>query len=249
MPQQVSDSGPVAVVTGGSGGIGRACAMRLGRDGFTVVVHFGSDGLQANAVVADVRNAGGKAVALQGDVADEAAMARVFDTAETEFGGVDVVVHTAARNLPALLADLDLSVLDSVHRTNIRGTFVVDQQAVRRVRPGGALINFSSSVLGTPRPGFGPYAASKGAVEALTLILAHELRGRDVTVNTLAPGQTETESFRNWNSQADIERFIDAIPLGRLAQPSDIADVVAFLASPQGRWINGQVIRANGGLL
>jgi 3-oxoacyl-[acyl-carrier protein] reductase len=249
MLEHGSDSQLVAIVTGGSGGIGRACAARLAHDGFAVVVNFGSNSDQAATVVADIVGAGGTALAAQGDVADEAAMARVFDTAEDEFGGVDVVVHTAARQIHSLLVDLDLVVLDSLHRTNIRGTFVVDQQAARHVRPGGAIINFSSSVLGTARPGFGAYAASKGAVEALTLTLAHELRSRDVTVNTVAPGQTETESFRNWNSQADIERFIGAIPLGRLAQPADLANVVVFLASPQGRWINGEVIRANGGLL
>ncbi len=249
MPERGNASRRVAVVTGGSGGIGHACTARLARDGFAVVVNFGSNSAQAGTVVAEIRDAGGTAVTAQGDVADEAAMARVFDTAENEFGGVDVVVHTAARQFPSLLVDLDLTVLDSLNRTNIRGTFVVDQQAAHRVRFGGAIMNFSSSVLGTSRPGFGPYAASKGAVEALTLILAHELRGRDVTVNAVAPGQTETETFRNWNSQTDIERFIDAIPLGRLAQPADIANVVAFLASPQGHWINGQVIRANGGLL
>jgi 3-oxoacyl-[acyl-carrier protein] reductase len=249
MPHQVSDYQPVAVVTGGSGGIGRACTARLASDGLAVIVNFGSNGAQADTMVAKIRDAGGTALAAQGDVADEAAMARVFDTAENEFGGVDVVVHTAARQSPSLLVDLDLAVLDSLHRTNIRDTFVVDQQAARRVRSGGAIINFSSSVLGTARPGFGAYAASKGAVEALTLTLAHELRGRDVTVNTLAPGQTETDGFRDWNSQADIERFVAAIPLGRLAQPADIANAVAFLASPQGHWINGQVIRANGGLL
>jgi 3-oxoacyl-[acyl-carrier protein] reductase len=247
MPEQVNPWQRVAVVTGASGDIGRACAARLARDGFAVMVNFGSG--QADAVVADIRGVGGAASAAQGDVADEAAMAHVFDRAENDFGGVDVVVHTAARQTPSLLVDLDLAVLDSLHRTNIRGTFVVDQQAARRVRSGGAIVNFSSSVLGTSRPGFGAYAASKGAVEALTLTLAHELRGRDVTVNTVAPGQTETESFQKWNSQADIERFIDAIPLGRLGQPADAANVVAFLASPQGRWINGQVIRANGGLL
>jgi 3-oxoacyl-[acyl-carrier protein] reductase len=183
------------------------------------------------------------------DVADEAGMAAVFDRAADEFGGVDVVVHTPARNIPTPLVDLDLSELDSMHRTNIRGTFVVDQLAARRIRPGGAIINFSTSALGAALPGFGAYAASKGAVEALTLILAHELRGRDVTVNVVAPGQTVTDACLANTTEADRDRFAQAIPLGRLAQPADIAEVVAFLAGPHGRWINGQVIRANGGLL
>lgn len=249
----MTGSGPMSaravVVTGGSGGMGRACSVRLAHDGFAVIVHFGSNGDEADGVVDDIRRMGGIALAVQADVADEHAMARVFERAESEFGRVDVVVHTAARNIPSRLVDLDLNVLDSLHRTNIRGTFIVDQQAARRVRPGGAIINFSSSVLGTARPGFGAYAASKGAVEALTLILAHELTGRNVTVNSVAPGQTVTDTFVGLHSVADIESFSAAIPLGRLAEPGDIANVVAFLASPEGHWVNGQVVRANGGIL
>ncbi len=243
------DSSRVAVVTGGSGGIGRACALRLARDSFSVVINFGSNSAKADQAVADIHGIGGAAVAAKGDVADEAAMAAVFDRAEAEFGGVDVVVHTAARKVRSLLVDLDLAVLDSLYRTNIRGTFVVDQQAARRIRSGGAIINLSSSVLQAGLPTFGAYTASKGAVEALTLILARELKGRDVTVNAVAPGQTATDTFLSLQSEAEIQRGVDAIPLGRLAQPADIANVVAFLAGPDGHWINGQVIRANGGLL
>lgn len=247
MAHQVSSR--VAVVTGGSGGIGRACALRLARDSFSVTINFGSNSAKADQTVADIRSIGGAAVATKGDVADEAAMAAVFDRAEAEFGGVDVVVHTAARNVRSLLVDLDLAVLDSLYRTNIRGTFVVDQQAARRIRSGGAIINLSSSVLQAGLPTFGAYTASKGAVEALTLILARELKGRDVTVNAVAPGQTATDTFLSLQSEAEIQRGVDAIPLGRLAQPADIASVVAFLAGPDGHWINGQVIRANGGFL
>lgn len=247
MAHQVSSR--VAVVTGGSGGIGRACALRLARDSFSVMINFGSNSAKADQAVADIRSIGGAAVAAKGDVADEAAMAAVFDLAESEFGGVDVVVHTAARNVRSLLVDLDLAVLDSLYRTNIRGTFVVDQQAARRIRSGGAIINLSSSVLQAGLPTFGAYTASKGAVEALTLILARELKGRDVTVNAVAPGQTATDTFLSLQSEAEIQRGVDAIPLGRLAQPADIASVVAFLAGPDGHWINGQVIRANGGFL
>jgi 3-oxoacyl-[acyl-carrier protein] reductase len=239
----------VAIVTGGSRGIGRACAARLARDGMAVVVNFASNTEEADAAVAEIRDAGGNAMALRADVADEAAMAEVFDQAETQFGGVDVVVHAAASMSLAPLVDLDLAVLDRMHRTNIRGTFVVDQQAARRLRPGGAIINFSTSVLGTSLPTYSAYAASKGAVESLSMILARELRGRDVTVNAVAPGPTATDLFLRGKEDAEIRRFADAIPLGRLGQPADIADVVAFLAGPGGHWINGQLIRANGGLV
>jgi 3-oxoacyl-[acyl-carrier protein] reductase len=149
----------------------------------------------------------------------------------------------------APIVDLDLDVLDSVYRTNIRGTFVVDQLAARRLRRGGSIINFSTSVVGTSFPTYGAYAASKGAVEVLTLILARELRGRDVTVNAVAPGPTATDLFLDGKSDEQVQQLAHAVPLERLGQPSDIADIVAFLAGPAGHWINGQVIRANGGLV
>ncbi|WP_281919362.1 SDR family oxidoreductase [Nocardia sputorum] len=242
-------SARVAVITGGSRGIGRACAERLAADGFAVVLNFASNAAEADDTAEAIRGAGGVAVTAQGDVADESAMAEVFDRAESEFGGVDVVVHAAGRMQLAPLVDLDLAVLDSTYRTNIRGTFVVDQQAARRLRSGGAIINFSTSVVGTAFPTYGAYAASKGAVEALTMILARELRGRDVTVNAVAPGPTATDLFLDGKDDAAIQRLADAVPLQRLGTPADIAAVVAFLAAPQGHWVNGQVIRANGGLV
>ncbi|WP_159841128.1 SDR family oxidoreductase [Nocardia sp. CY41] len=242
-------SARVAVVTGGSRGIGRACAERLAADGFAVVVNFASNAAEADNTAEAIRGAGGVAMTAQGDVADESAMVAVFDRAESEFGGVDVVVHAAGRMQLAPLVDLDLAVLDSTYRTNIRGTFVVDQQAARRLRPGGAIINFSTSVVGTAFPTYGAYAASKGAVEALTMILARELRGRDVTVNAVAPGPTATDLFLDGKDDATIQRLADVVPLQRLGTPADIAAVVAFLAGPQGHWVNGQIVRANGGLV
>lgn len=239
----------VAVVTGGSRGIGRACAERLAGDGFAVVLNFASNAAEADSAAEQIRGAGGVVLTAQGDVADESAMAAVFDRAESEFGGVDVLVHAAGRMQLAPVAELDLAVLDSLHRTNIRGTFVVDQQAARRLRPGGAIVNFSTSVVGTAFPTYGAYAASKGAVEALTMILARELRGRDVTVNAVAPGPTATDLFLDGKDDDAIARLADAVPLRRLGTPADIAAVVAFLAGSDGHWVNGQIIRANGGLV
>jgi len=239
----------VAIVTGGSRSIGRACAVRLARDGYAVVINFATNHEEADKAVAEVAGAGGRAVAAQGDVADEHEMAGVFDVAAEHFGHVDTVVHAAGRMPLSTVADLDLDVLDSVHRTNIRGTFVVDQLAARRLRDGGAVVNFSTSVVGLAFPTYGAYTASKGAVEALTRVLAKELGPRGISVNAVAPGPTATDLFLADKSDDDVARLTGTIPLGRLAEPDEIADVVAFLCGPGGHWISGQVVRANGGMV
>jgi 3-oxoacyl-[acyl-carrier protein] reductase len=243
------DSERVAVVTGGSRGIGRAVVERLARDGWAVGILSASDSADARSALAAAREAGVPALSLSADVADEAAVASAFDEVEQDFGGIDAVVQAAGRMSLGPLVDFDLAELDAMHRTNIRGTFVVDQQAARRLRPGGSILNFSSSVVGRVLPGYTGYAASKGAVDAITLILANELRGRDVSVNAIAPGPTATAMFLDGKDEATIERFATVSPLERLATPDDIARAVAFLIGPDGHWINGQVIRANGGVL
>ncbi|HEY2055431.1 MAG TPA: SDR family oxidoreductase [Solirubrobacterales bacterium] len=243
-------SGPrVAIVTGGSRGIGRACVERLAADGYRVAINYMSRSAEAQAAVEAAAQAGTEAIAVQADIADEAAVESMFETAAAEFGGVDVVVHAAGRMDLAPLAELDLDVLDQMHRTNIRGTFVVGRQAVRRLRPGGSIVNFSSSVIGLAFPGYSAYAASKGAVEAMTLTMASELRGRDITVNAVAPGPIATALFLDNNDEERISKLAAQPPLERLGTPEDIAAVVAFLTSPQGHWVNGQVLRANGGLI
>ncbi|MFH8447712.1 SDR family oxidoreductase [Streptomyces fungicidicus] len=237
----------VALVTGGSGGIGRAAAKRLARDGFAVAVHYAGNRARAEETVAAITAAGGRALAVAGDVADETAMALAFDSVRSAFGGLDVVVNTAGVMILAPVETLDLADLDRMHRTNIRGTFVVGQQAARTLRPGGALINFSTSVVRTQLPAYSAYVASKAAVEAMTLVLARELRGRDITVNAVAPGPTATPLFLQGKDEATVDRLAQAAPLERLGDPEDIAEVVAFLAGPA-RWVNGQVLYANGGL-
>ncbi|MFD5515807.1 SDR family oxidoreductase [Streptomyces sp. NPDC127066] len=249
MSEQTTISPRVAIVTGGSRGIGRESAERLAREGYAVVVNYAGNAAEADKAVAAIGEAGGQAVAFRADVAEEAEVAALFDTAEETFGGVDVVVHAAGVMTLAPLVDLDLDALDRMHRTNIRGTFVVDQQAARRLRTGGAIINFSSSVLALAIPGYTAYAATKGAVEAMTLILARELRGRDITVNAVAPGPTATALFLDGKDEETIVRMAAQPPLERLGTPEDIASVVAFLAGPSGRWVNGQVLRANGGIV
>jgi 3-oxoacyl-[acyl-carrier protein] reductase len=237
----------VALVTGGSGGIGRAVVQRLAHDGVAVGVHYAGNKDRADQAVAAVLAAGGRAIAIGGDVADEDAMSAAFDAVEAAFGGIDIVVNTAGIMLLAPIATLNLDDLDRMHRTNIRGTFVVCQQAARRVRSGGAIINFSTSVTRTQFPTYGAYVASKAAVEAITLTLARELRGKDITVNAVAPGPTATALFLAGKDATAIANLSQAAPLERLGQPGDIAESVAFLAGPA-RWVNGQVIFTNGGL-
>ncbi|MFC3573597.1 SDR family oxidoreductase [Streptomyces yaanensis] len=244
-----ADRPRVAIVTGGSRGIGRETARRLAADRFAVLIGYAGNRELAEAAVKDVTDGGGTAIAFQADVADEQQVSALFATAESEFGGVDVVVHAAGRMQLAPIAELDLAELDALHRTNIRGTFVVAQQAARRIRSGGAFVTFSTSVVGLAFPGYGAYSAGKGAVEALTLILARELRGRGITVNAVAPGPTATDLFLDGKDDQTIARLAAQPPLERLGTPADIAEVVAFLASPAGHWINGQVIRANGGII
>jgi 3-oxoacyl-[acyl-carrier protein] reductase len=237
----------VALVTGGSRGIGREVALRFASEGYAVAIVFASHGDAADAVVSDIADAGGRALAVQADIADERAVEAAFAEAETRFGGIDVVVNAAGIMPLAPIAELDLTVLDRIYRTNIRGTFAVSQQAARRLRDGGAIINLSTSVTRLRLPSYGAYAASKGAVETMTLILARELRGRDITVNAVAPGPTATELFFEGKDQETIDRIAAQPPLARLGAPADIAEVVSFIAGP-GHWINGQVIYANGGI-
>lgn len=239
----------VAIVTGGSRGIGRTSAERLAADGFAVVVNYVSNDAEAKDAVESITSSGGSAIAVRGDVSDPDSMRELFEVTEETFGGVDVVVHAAGvMGTPRPIADTDLAELDRVHRINIRGTFAVTQQAARRVRSGGAIIMFSTSVLGLSFPGYAVYTASKSAVEALTLILARELRGRDITVNTVAPGPTATDLFLDGKDEETVAKLAAQPPLERLGRPVDIAEAVSFLAGPA-RWVNGQVLRVNGGIV
>ena len=238
--------GRVAIVAGGSRGIGRAVAERLAADGQAVVIGYQSNDVEAKAVVAAIEAAGGSAVAVRADVADEAAVQALFDAAERRFGGVDVLVNTAGIMLLEPVAGLDLEHLDRIYRTNIRGTFVLAREAANRLRSGGAIINFSTSVTRLHLPTYSAYAASKAAVEAISPILAKELAGRDITVNAVAPGPVATALFLEGKSPELIDRIASMNPMGRLGTPEDIAEVVSSLAGPA-RWINGQTVFANGG--
>ncbi|MFO7188410.1 MAG: SDR family oxidoreductase [Pseudomonadota bacterium] len=238
---------PAAIVTGGSRGIGEAVALRLARDGFAVAVSCASDSEKAEAVVRRIEERGGRAIAVRGDVAEPADVAALFDAAQRAFGGVDVVVNSAGIMHNAPIAEGDLDRFDRQIRTNLRGTYVVFAEAAKRVREGGRIIALSTSVIAKAFPAYGAYIASKAGVEGLVHVLANELRGRNITVNAVAPGPVATELFFHGKSEAQIEQIAKMTPLERLGTPEDIANVVSFLAGPDGAWVNGQVLRANGG--
>jgi 3-oxoacyl-[acyl-carrier protein] reductase len=237
----------VAVVTGASGGIGRAVALRLARDGFKVVLNYAGHGENAAAAVAEIKAGDGHAFTVRADVADAAEVERLFQETLGAFGRIDVVVNCAGIMPMGPIADANLEAFDRVIATNLRGSFIVLAQAAQHVAQGGRIIMFSSSVVAKSFPGYGPYIASKAGVEGLVHVLANELRGREITVNAVAPGPVATELFLKGKSEAQVEQFRKLPPLERIGQPEDIADVVSFLAGPTGGWLNSQVIRANGG--
>lgn len=239
----------VALVTGASRGIGAAIAQRLGKDGFTVVVNYAGNAAAAEEVVRKIERAGGRAMSAQADVADADAVRRMFDSAETAFGGIDVLVNNAGIMMLAPLATADDANFDRQINVNLKGTFNTLREAAKRLRNGGRVVNFSTTVVGLKLESYSVYAATKAAVETLTAILAKEMRGRDITVNAVAPGPTATDLFLNGKSPELVERMSKMPPPERLGTPEDIAAVVAFLAGPDGAWINGQTLRANGGVI
>ncbi|MDH2355034.1 SDR family oxidoreductase [Bradyrhizobium sp. SSUT112] len=242
-------NGKIAIVTGGSRGIGAAIAERLAGDGFTVVINYAGGAADAEALAGKIEKAGGRAITAQADVSDPAAVARMFDMADAAFGGVDVLVNNAGIMRLAAIAEADDVLFDSQIAINLKGTFNTLREAVRRLRNGGRIVNLSSSQTGLLSPSYGIYAATKAAVEAMTHVLSKELRGRNITVNAVAPGPTATKLFLDGKTKEVIDHLAKLAPLERLGQPTDVAAAVSFLAGPDGAWINGQVLRTNGGII
>jgi 3-oxoacyl-[acyl-carrier protein] reductase len=238
-----------AIVTGGSKGIGAAIAKRLARDGFAVTVNYGHDRAAADLLIADIESAGGRAIAVQADIGDAIGMKTLFDATEQALGGIDVLVNNAGTMPLSLIADADDDFFNRLVALNLGGVFRGMREAAKRMRDGGRVISFSSSVVGLYQPTYGIYAATKAGVEAMTHILAKELGARKITVNAVAPGPVETELFTKGKSDEQISTIARMNPFGRIGQPDNIASVVAFLAGPDGGWVNGQTIRANGGVI
>ena len=244
-----NESNRVAIVTGASRGIGAAVAERLANDGFTIVINYSGDTKSAETLARKIEARGGRALTARADVSDPAAVRGMFDAAEAAFGGVDVLVNNAGIMKLAKIADSDDALFDQQIAVNLKGSFNAMREAAKRLRDGGRIINFSTSVVGVKLETYGVYTATKAAIETMSAILSKELRGRSITVNAVAPGPVATELFLNGKSPELIERMAKMNPLERLGTPQDIAASVAFLAGPNGSWINGQTLRANGGMV
>lgn len=239
----------VVIITGASRGIGAFIARQLASEGFAVAINYVSSAREASALVVELRQAGHKAMAVQADVANAADVARLFTETEQQLGKVDVLINNAGMLTVMPLAQHSDELYDQTFNINTKGTFNTLREAATRLNSGGRIVNFSSSTVGMNLPGYAVYIASKAAVESLTQVFAKELRGRQITVNAFAPGPVATQLFLQGKTEEQIQAFAKMPPLERLGQPQDIARIVSFLVSTAADWVNGQVLRANGGLV
>ena len=237
-----------AIITGASRGIGVALAKRLAADGFAVVINYANSATAAEELAESLKSDGHKAIAVKADIARPDAVTALFDKTIAEFGGVDVIVNNAGVMTTQPIAEMEDATFDAMMDINVRGTFNMLREGAKHLRDHGRVINFSTTALHLKLPGYAVYNATKAAVEAMTAVYAKELRGRQITVNAVAPGPVATELFMNGKTDEQIAQFSKMPPLERLGQPDDIAGVVSFLAGTDSGWVDGQTLRANGGL-
>ncbi len=236
-----------AIITGASGGIGKAIALRLAADGFNVVLHYSGKSAPVQETIKQIEAAAGKAVGVSANVTREKEVASIFKEAISAFATINVVVHSAGIMPLSPIVENDVELFDKVIATNLRGTFLVLAQAAQQIAQGGRIMALSSSVIAKSTPTYGAYIASKAGVEGLVKVLAAEMRGRQVSVNAIAPGPVATPLFLEGKSKEQIDQLSKIAPFERLGQPEDVARVVSFLAGPDGGWVNAQVVRPNGG--
>ncbi|MBD2163037.1 SDR family oxidoreductase [Calothrix membranacea FACHB-236] len=241
-------TGKVAIITGASRGIGKAIALKLASNGASVVVNYAGNTAKAEEVVAEVTQHGGQAIAIPADISQVAEIERLFAQAIAKFGKVDILVNNAGSIVYKPITEITEADFDKIFAVNVKGTFFACQQAAQKLTEGGRIINFSSSTTAMMLPTYSAYVATKGAVEQITRVLAKELGTKKITVNAVSPGPTDTELFRDGKSDEQINRLAQMAALGKLGDVQEIADVVAFLASDEARWITGQNIRVNGGI-
>ena len=242
-------SGKIAVVTGGSRGIGAAIATRLAADGASVAVNYASHQAEANDVVQKIVQAGGQGIAIRADVSKTEDVRLLFKEVAERFERLDMLINNAGAThiRPMPIADATDEIYDWTFAVNTKGTFLCLREAAKLMRSGGRIVNLSSTGVFSAHPGYAIYSAAKSAVEVFTRVLCKELKGRNITVNCVAPGATATEQWLKGKSEELLQTIANLSPLNRLGTPEDIAGLVAFLVSPQGEWVNGQVIRVNGG--
>ncbi|ETT62622.1 short-chain dehydrogenase/reductase SDR [Paenibacillus sp. FSL R7-277] len=243
----MSQNGKVAIVTGASRGIGRQIAIQLAGLGKKVAVNYSSNRGKADEVVQTIKESGGEAIAIQGDVSKVSEVEALFSETIGQFGRIDILVNNAGVMECVPITDVTEEMFDRQFAVNVKGTYFACQQAMKHMERGGTIINFSTSVSGAMLPTYSVYAATKGAVEQLTRQLAKEFGAKDIVVNCVAPGQVSTELFLNGKSEELVDSFRRMNAFGRLGEPEDIANVIDLLVSDKARWITGQTIRVNGG--
>jgi 3-oxoacyl-[acyl-carrier protein] reductase len=237
-----------AIVTGGSRGIGAAIAVRLASDGFAIIVNYAGRADAAQDVVAQITASGGAAVAVQADVSDPAQVAAMFDTCVAQFGAPSVLVNNAGVMTLSPVVDTKDTDFDTMVAINLKGVFNCLRAAGKCMNDGARIINISTTALAVNFPGYAAYCATKAGVEAMTPIFAKELAGRNITVNAIAPGPVATALYLDGKTQDQLDYVAGLSPMGRIGKPDDIASMVSTMVNGDANWVNGQVIRANGGM-